>query len=747
MDAKVAMQNYQNYVRQNIDLKPELGVENYNNIIKVMFEGAKLVCPKFPITHRRKPWIDNSVQQLREKVMSTQSSYRKCPFSKELKQNYKTLLFQLKELYTNKENSHRILLCQDILSASRECRYKKAWNLLSQLTGRKDIQRDIIPANDAIDRVSKFQLHFKRLLASDIPPVRSNLGLGKVINDLCFVTGPFSTNELKAAQEKLKVNRSPDKQGMISEIIKNGEVDSILLNLLNTCYATKSVPSDWHVSIIIPVFKKGDPKKCDNYRGIAIEDILAKLYNVLLSNRLMPTLVPILRPNQNGFLPLRCGAQHVLTLRRIIEEIQTSKQGLAIFTFIDFKKAFDSPHWNWIENILLAYDVPKELVDAIMSMYYGAKASVKVDGIMSEMMELCVGVLQGDTLAPFLFVLVLDWILRNAIPEEDKSLGFHYQKNLNPLNNSSVSSCTRSKASPCNADKYVTDLDFADDIAMLNGSMDNSLSGNTIISNANFMFQKIKFWATKIGLNINFDKTKYLLIGNWNEFRSKGILKFNNGIQDSYLEEVEDFKYLGSWLISSKKDFEVHKGIAWEQVTKLNHIWRSSVFSYNVKFLYFQALIETVLIFNAVTWTVDKSMNDHIEGTYNLLLRYALNIKWNEHVSNVEIFSKLPGYSPISDRLRVLRLAFAGHCFRSPQSAPQPISDFLFWNIPGYSSNGKNYYDLLLSDCNALGKNWKRLKDLMSYRLSWSNIIHSEQNKLKPRKRSYFSTLEKVVKK
>jgi hypothetical protein len=98
------------------------------------------------------------------------------------------------------------------------------------------------------------------------------------------------------------------------------------------------------------------------------------------------------------------------------------KSARLISVFIDFSKAFDSIDWNYIENILIAYDVPKEIVDAVMSVYYGAKAAVKYDGSISEYFDLGVGVLQGDTLAPYLFVIVLDWVMRNAIPDE--SLGF-----------------------------------------------------------------------------------------------------------------------------------------------------------------------------------------------------------------------------------------------------------------------------------------------------------------------------------
>ena len=108
---------------------------------------------------------------------------------------------------------------------------------------------------------------------------------------------------------------------------------------------------------------------------------------------------------------------------------------------------------------MLSYDIPVEVVDAVMSVYYGATAAVKSDGDISEFLDLGVGVLQGDTLAPYLFVLVIDWIMRNAVP--DASLGFCVRERVGTR-----SRCT----SPA---VFVTDLDFADDIAVLSSSASN----------------------------------------------------------------------------------------------------------------------------------------------------------------------------------------------------------------------------------------------------------------------------------
>ena len=47
-------------------------------------------------------------------------------------------------------------------------------------------------------------------------------------------------------------------------------------------------------------------------------------------------------------------------------------------------------------------------------MYEGSTSAFRVDGSLSKEFIITAGVLQGDTLAPFLFIIVLDYVLRNT---------------------------------------------------------------------------------------------------------------------------------------------------------------------------------------------------------------------------------------------------------------------------------------------------------------------------------------------
>ena len=128
--------------------------------------------------------------------------------------------------------------------------------------------------------------------------------------------------------------------------------------------------------------------------------------------------------------------------------------------FIDFSKAFDSINHQSMLAILRAYSIPEKIVNAIMETYRNIKAKIRSPDGDTDYFVILAGVLQGDTLAPFLFVIVLDYAMRQAIEGKEEELGF----TLFPR---------QSRRVPA---KSITDLDFADDIVLLSNEIEQARS-------------------------------------------------------------------------------------------------------------------------------------------------------------------------------------------------------------------------------------------------------------------------------
>ena len=68
-----------------------------------------------------------------------------------------------------------------------------------------------------------------------------------------------------------------------------------------------------------------------------------------------------------------------------------------------------------MEQILLVYGIPKETVAAIMILYRNTKVKVRSPDGDTDYFNIIAGVLQGNTLAPFLFIICLDYVLKTSI--------------------------------------------------------------------------------------------------------------------------------------------------------------------------------------------------------------------------------------------------------------------------------------------------------------------------------------------
>ena len=80
-----------------------------------------------------------------------------------------------------------------------------------------------------------------------------------------------------------------------------------------------------------------------------------------------------------------------------------------------------------MEQILLAYGLPKETIAAITILYRNTKVKVRSPDIDTEYFDIIAGVRQADTLAPYLFIICLDYVLRTSIYKIKES-GFELTK-------------------------------------------------------------------------------------------------------------------------------------------------------------------------------------------------------------------------------------------------------------------------------------------------------------------------------
>jgi hypothetical protein len=78
---------------------------------------------------------------------------------------------------------------------------------------------------------------------------------------------PSTYNEINGIIQKLRNNKAPGPDNIISELIKEGgqQLKHRIFILILKIWEKEVIPTDWKDSIIRPIYKKGDRMQCKNY--------------------------------------------------------------------------------------------------------------------------------------------------------------------------------------------------------------------------------------------------------------------------------------------------------------------------------------------------------------------------------------------------------------------------------------------------------------------------------------------------
>lgn len=93
-------------------------------------------------------------------------------------------------------------------------------------------------------------------------------------------------------------------------------------NLLENLHKTISIKwkeekleMDWNTAVLYPMYKKGDPKKVENYRRISLLNTAYKVLLIVILHRLEKYVSEVKGECQCGFMKGKFTTDHIFTLR------------------------------------------------------------------------------------------------------------------------------------------------------------------------------------------------------------------------------------------------------------------------------------------------------------------------------------------------------------------------------------------------------------------------------------------------
>ena len=232
----------------------------------------------------------------------------------------------------------------------------------------------------------------------------------------------------------MKNGSAPGRSGVSYEMIKHldGIATELLLEIIDACIKTSSIPTQWNQGVIYPIPKPGDWNlDLSKTRPITLLETPRKMLTKLLNDRLAKIFVRynVLKNHNYAGLPGNSTQEPIHILNAVIEDAREKNKDLWIF-FQDMSKAYDSVNRELLDKALKRLKIPEEFRMLIKRMFHGRKNRVITDFGFTDEYEMKNGIDQGETISPLLWVIYYDPLFKRI--KDQKNLGYKISHTWKP---------------------------------------------------------------------------------------------------------------------------------------------------------------------------------------------------------------------------------------------------------------------------------------------------------------------------
>ena len=465
---------------------------------------------------------------------------------------------------------------------------KKFWKKVNQFRNKK-----VSMTGDL--SVGEFQEHFHRIM--------NNQNLGGHDRSYIFpenniqveeLDKHISESEVLKAIHSLKRGKSPGFDGILGDFFIDAKDFMVpyLVIIYNKIYESGVYPESWCKGLIVPIHKRGDRNDPNNYRGIMLISVFAKLFSLILRNRLNTWCEDneVLNEFQFGFRVGRSTSDGIFILHSLVQHV-LKDNGKLYCAFIDYEKAFDTVIHEALWLKLVENGISCKFTRILQSLYGKVLAAVKIQSDVSSFFDIALGVKQGEPLSPLLFILFINDV---------------YADLKNADNGGEVTGIS------INHICFFLLL-FADDMILFTKSP----------TELQTLLNKLQKYSTEWGLRVNTKKTKICIFENRRSQHNQ--LWYYDG---EPLDIVDSFCYLG---MKFHKNGNLEPGVkalseqALKAANQLLALSKRMSFDVKTKLKLFDSLVSPILLYASEVWGIYEY--EHIDKIHIKLCKNILGVR------------------------------------------------------------------------------------------------------------------------
>ena len=527
----------------------------------------------FPITSKtlstkdlEKPWINDVIKKrmsIRDKLhkLSVKNYVPRKTYT-DFRNKLTKQMVEAKAKYYEKEFK------------DNENNIKETWSIINSALKSKSKDSKVSICDDNGNQVTdsevpnNFVNYFTTIadkLTSQIPNTQTHFSsyLGNRINN-SFFFAPSDSSDILKVIGNLK-NNGKGLYAISTDVIKSCKhiIAPVLSHIINLCINDGYFPVELKIGCITPIFKNGNKELINNYRPVCSLSPFSKIIEKVVYNRMISFIDKnnIFSSTQFGF------RKGMSTETALIDYINRVHSGLnnnyyTISVLMDLSKAFDLMDHNILKNKLEHYGFRGNFLNFLIKFLSDREYFVSVNGIKSTNKSVKIGVPQGSTLGPLLFLI------------------------------------------------YVNDMANSSDILKFSQFADDSTATHSsrklrdTISIIETEFEKILNWLATNKLIINLKKTHIMLFTNK---KRPNEVKLN--VNGSIITEETESKFLGV-IVDNKLSWKPHIKYISNKISKSLSVLRYLRYSFPksiLKTLYLSLVLPYLMYCNIIWGSAFKT--------------------------------------------------------------------------------------------------------------------------------------------
>lgn len=582
----------------------ELLYDKVNRVMNEVYEKSRVTL-KTEKQRKPKNWITEEITEgIRERdqlFKSFRNKVKRGVEDLELYEKYKKVRNEInKKIEKAKKNFYYQKIDKDKNDG------RKVWAVINEITGRKKkLNVDALIKKFKVDGKTTAKHvadEFANFFSEGVKKCR-HICNHKIRNprrrppNQCMRIAKATETKMNRVLDRMKIKTGAgtDKVRMKDIVDCRKNIVKPLVEWVNNSLQNAVIPEECKIGKVRPIYKGGDHAATSNYRPISVLNSMNKILEKYVYDMTIEYIQKnnLIHKNQYGFQP---GKRISVLLGELANRVYTNldQRKYTMCIFIDYQKAFDTLGHQTILDALEDVGISGKMRSWFEEYLKGRKFEVNVGNETSERMDVESGVPQGSFLGPLLFILVAnslwDWV-------DDGELFM-----------------------------------YADDACILL----SDYKIENLYKRAQKVFDSVQEWSHDHALNMNAEKTKYIIIQEPHRKRNqeeKLIVHEPECLHErdreeckctKRIERVKKAKYLGIW---------IDEHFSWrEQVMHLKNKLRACLaalvrlgrrVNQKIKKVVYMALGDSHLNYGVTAWgNCNLVLRQQITSLQNRILRF-----------------------------------------------------------------------------------------------------------------------------